>query len=208
MRTLEKQGLDENTVVVFCGDQGWIGGQNGLWGMGDHTRPLTAFDGMMHVPLIVRHKGQIDSGGKSDIMVSNYDLMPTLLSYLGLAKKERLNPQSPGRDFSGVLLGRAIDWTNRVFYEMENVRAVRTPTAKYVHRHPDGPFELYDLEADPGEKVNLFGQPRHADLQKELVTELRAFFDRYADPKYDLYRGGTSKARLISDPRVGPARAN
>ncbi len=206
IETLEKQGLDENTVVIFCGDQGWIGGQNGLWGMGDHTRPLTAFDGMMHVPLIVRHKGRIDSGSKSDMMVSNYDLMPTLLAYLGLADPDRLNPQSPGRDFSDALLGRTIDWKNRVFYEMENVRAIRTPAAKYVHRHPDGPFELYDLEADPGEKVNLYGQPRRAELQKELETQLRAFFDQYADAKYDLYRGGTSKARLIWDPRVGPTR--
>ena len=206
LETLEKLGLDENTVVVFCADQGWMGGQNGLWGMGDHTRPLTAFDQMMHVPLVVRHKSRIAPGGTSNIMVSNYDLMPTLLGYLGLATKDRLNPQSPGRDFSAALLGRPIDWDNSVFYEMENVRAIRTPTAKYVHRHPDGPFELYDLAADPREKMNLYGQPGYADLQRELAARLDAFFDKYADPKYDLYRGGTSKARLISDPRVGPSR--
>jgi arylsulfatase A-like enzyme len=206
MQALKQQGLDDNTLVVFCADQGWVGGQNGLWGMGDHTRPLTAFDQMMHVPLIVRHKGKINSGGKSDMMVSNYDLMPTLLSYLGLARADRLNPQSPGRDFSAALLGRKIDWDDRVFYEMENVRAIRTPTAKYVHRHPDGPFELYDLQTDPGEKMNLYGQPRHAELQSSLAAELRTFFDQYADARYDLYHGGTSKARLLSDPKIGPTR--
>lgn len=206
MRTLKEQGLDENTLVVFCADQGWVGGQNGLWGMGDHTRPLAAFDGMMHVPLVVRHTGRIVPGGKSDIMVSNYDFMPTVLAYLGLATDERLNQNSPGRDFSAVLLGKDIDWTNRVFYEMENVRAIRTPEAKYVHRHPDGPFELYDLAADPGEKMNLFGQPSQAALQESLAGELQAFFEQYADPQYDLYRGGTSKARLLSDPSVGPTR--
>ncbi len=205
-KTLQECGLEEDTVVIFCSDQGWMGGQNGLWGMGDHTRPLTAFDGMMHIPLIVRHKGHIPAGKKSEIMVSNYDLMTTVLGYLGLATADRLNPQSPGRDFSAVLHGETIDWTNQVFYEMENVRAIRTEQAKYVHRHPEGPFELYDLHLDPNEKLNLYGQLQQAQLQETLEKELHAFFDQYADPKYDLYQGGTSKAQLLSNPKVGPKR--
>ncbi len=203
--TLKQNGLEENTLVIFCADQGWIGGQNGLWGMGDHTRPLTAFDGMMRIPLIFRQPGRIPSGTTSDIMTSNYDLMPTVLNHLGIAAANRLNPNSPGRDFSPVLAGKEIEWTNRVFYEMENVRAIRTAAAKYIHRHPDGPFELYDLQSDPHEKVNLFGQPQRADLQTALQEQLQTFFDRYASPKYDLYRGGTSKARLLSDPSIGPS---
>ncbi|MGH7201300.1 MAG: sulfatase family protein [Planctomycetaceae bacterium] len=206
MKRLKELDLDDDTLVVFCADQGWVGGQNGLWGMGDHTRPLSAFDGMMHVPLIFRHSGKIPAGKTCDLMVSNYDLMPTLLSYLGLATPDRLNEQSPGRDFSPALFGREMDWQNRVFYETENVRAIRTETAKYVHRHPDGPFELYDLQADPGEEFNLYGQPKSAELQQQLHNELREFFDQYADPKYDLYHGGGSKTRLLSEPAKQPIR--
>src|SRR5262245_47319792 len=44
LEALKKHGLDEKTLVVFTADQGWCGGQHGVWGMGDHTRPLTAFD--------------------------------------------------------------------------------------------------------------------------------------------------------------------
>jgi arylsulfatase A-like enzyme len=202
LETLHELGLERDTLVVFCADQGWVGGQNGLWGMGDHTRPLTAFDGMMRVPLLVRHTGRISAGAKSDLMVSNYDLMPTVLSYLGLADGQNLNPRSPGRDFSPTLLGRdQPDWVQRVFYEAENARAIRTSTAKYVHRHPGGPHELYDLASDPGEEMNLYGQPRRAALQRDLETQLREFFDRHADPQYDLYRGGGSKTRLLSDPK-------
>jgi arylsulfatase A-like enzyme len=204
---LRELGLERDTLVVFCADQGWLGGQNGLWGMGDHTRPLSAFDGMMRVPLIVRHPGRIAAGAKTDLMVSNYDLMPTLLSYLGLADARNLNSRSPGRDFSPTVLGREQpDWDQRVFYEMENARAIRTPAAKYVHRHPTGPHELYDLASDPGEKMNLYGQPRQSELQRALETQLREFFDQHADPKYDLYRGGGSKTRLISDPDRQPIR--
>ena len=210
MACLAEQGLDENTVVIFCADQGWVGGQNGLWGMGDHTRPLTAFDGMMQVPMIFRQPGRIPAAVRTDRMVSNYDFMPTLLSHLDLATPQRLNPQSPGRDYSDVLRRQSTatdtDWQNRVFYEMENVRTIRTETAKYVHRHPEGPYELYDLATDPGEKVNLYGQPGAEEMQSALQAELDEFFDQYADPRFDLYRGGTSKAQLLSDPEVGPGR--
>jgi arylsulfatase A-like enzyme len=198
MATLEELGLDERTLVVFSADQGWMGGTNGLWGMGDHTRPMSAFDRMMHVPLIFRHPGRIAPATTSDIMVSNYDFLPTVLSHLGL--REALAdaaPRSPGRNFSETLMGKTTSWDNVVYYEMEFVRAIRTTDWKYIHR-PDGPFELYHLRDDPHEKMNLYGQPKHAAMQRDLAQRLGAFFDRKADPKYDLYRGGTSKASLLS----------
>ncbi|MFV1968460.1 MAG: sulfatase [Pirellulaceae bacterium] len=198
MATLKELGLDENTLVVYAADQGWMGGMNGLWGMGDHTRPMGAFDGMMHIPMIFRHPTRIAPGSTSDIMVSNYDFLPTVLSYLDLPKAlDGATPRSPGRDFSPVLLDQERPWENTVYYEMEYVRAIRTGRYKYVHRLK-GPFELYDLEQDPYEKFNLFGQPSHTDIQHELKQRLDGFFAEYADPKYDLYHGGTSKASLLS----------
>ena len=46
---LEANNIDDETLVIFTADQGLAGGQNGFWGMGDHTRPLTAFDWTTHV---------------------------------------------------------------------------------------------------------------------------------------------------------------
>ena len=200
METLKTLGLDEDTLVIFAGDQGWAGGQNGIWGMGDHTRPLHAFDSTMRIPLIFRHRGVIPPGGESDLMVSNYDLLPTVLSYLSLADEIPSEPKLPGRDYSPALRGKDLDmeWENVVFYEFENVRAIRTAKWKYVERHPDGPHELYDLINDPGERFNLYGQPKQTDIQKELRTKLYQFFSRYADPKYDLWHGGKSKTHLLS----------
>lgn len=198
LATISRLGLDERTLVVFAADQGWMGGHNGLWGMGDHTRPVGAFDLMMHVPLIFRQPGRIASGRTSEIVVSNYDFLPTVLAYLGLNDKLQTKPKSPGRDYSPVLAGRDVAWDNVVFYEIEVARAIRTDAWKYVERHPDGPFELYDLAADPRERFNLFGQPQHADQQRQLADRLAAFFAEYVDPQYDLWRGGRSKAgRLV-----------
>ena len=78
MAALKRLNLDENTVVVYAADQGWMGGQNGLWGMGDHTRPIGAFELMMQIPFIFRHPGGIPGGRASDLLVSNYDFMPSL----------------------------------------------------------------------------------------------------------------------------------
>ena len=193
MQTLGRLGLSRNTLVVYVADQGWAGGQGGIWGMGDHTRPLHAFDTTMHIPLIAHHPGGIPGGRTCDRMVATYDLMPTLLGYLGLGDRMPAAPASPGRDASALLRGRAVAWEDVVFYEFENTRAIRTPEWKYVHRHPGGPHELYHLAADPGEETNLAADPARAARRADLKRRLDAFFARYADPTYDLWRGGRSK---------------
>lgn len=196
LAALRRLDLDEKTLVVLAADQGWMGGQNGLWGMGDHTRPIGAHELMMQIPLLFRHTGRIPAGRTSDLLVSNYDFLPTVLGYLGLA--DQTPAQSPGRDFSAVLQGQEVSWKNAVFYEMENTRAIRTDGWKYVARHPDGPWELYDMQADPQERFNLFGQPGLAERQRELAEQLDAFFGHHADPQYDLWQDGRSKAgRLV-----------
>ena len=198
---LDRLGLTDSTLVVYSSDQGWMGGQNGLWGMGDHTRPIGAHELMMQVPLIFRQPGSIPAGATSDLLVSNYDVLPTLLGYLGLAARLPESPPLPGRDFSPTLRGEPQPWDDAVFYEMETCRAVRTADWKLVLRHPAGPHELYDMRADPQERVNLYGQPGMDGRVESLRERLNAFFATHADPQYDLWRGGRSKTKRIGLPR-------
>jgi len=195
MATLKRLGLDDNTLVVYSSDQGWMGGQNGMWGMGDHFRPIGAHELMMQIPLIFRQPGKIPAGGTNDLIVSNYDFLPSVLGHLGLGDKMPAKPKSPGRDFSAALRGEKIPWDNTMFYEMESTRAVRTEDWKYVARFPKGPFELYDMKKDPMERFNLFGQPGTDAKRSELAKQLDDFFAKYADPQYDLWKGGRSKAK-------------
>lgn len=200
LETLEKYRIRDNTIVIFVGDQGLAGGHSGFWGMGDHTRPLTAFDWTMWIPLIVSHRNHTTAGTRCKNLVSTYDIAPSLLAYLSLSKP----PNSPGRDFTPALHNKPLNnWDDTVYFEFENVRAIRTAEWKYIERIHEGPNELYHLANDPGERLNLVGHPQHAQTTAQLRAKLTAFFARYADPKYDLWKGGTSKSGLITGKLFG-----
>ncbi|MFB3828229.1 MAG: sulfatase [Bryobacteraceae bacterium] len=208
VETLARLGLERDTLVLFTADQGLACGQSGFWGMGDHTRPLTAFDWTMSVPMIFRQPGRIAGGLRSDIMVDTCDVLPTLLACLGLEGRQPSRPAPSGRNFAPVLLGQTMDWENVVFFEFENVRAVRTAEWKYIERIHQAPNELYDLRNDPGERLNLYGREDLRGIQDGLSKRLHAFFERYADPKWDLWKGGKSKSGLITAKLFGMESAN
>lgn len=192
---LKSLGLEENTLVVYAADQGWMGGQNGMWGMGDHFRPTGAHELMMQVPLIFKHPQHIPAGSQCDHLVSNYDFLPSVVNYLGLSDQLPNTPKLPGRDFSPFLNGKTSDWEDVIYYEMETCRAVRTNEWKYVARFPDGPYELYNMQADPQERINLYGQPGTQAQLQMLENRLTGFFEQHADPQYDIWKGGRSKAK-------------
>ena len=82
-------------------------------------------------------------------------------------------------------------------YEFENVRSIRTDRWKYIERYGQEPNELYDLQADPAELNNLIDQPEQGAMRTQLAQRMHAWFDRVADPKWDLWKGGTSKTGLM-----------
>ena len=92
-----------------------------------------------------------------------------------------------------------------MYYEMEGTRSVRTENWKYIaRRSPDGPSELYHMADDPMERVNLYGQAGYEEKTKELAAMLDAWFEEYADPQYDIWKGGRSKARRHIAPKGHP----
>ncbi len=194
LATLKKHNLDKNTLVIFTADQGLAGGHSGYWGMGDHTRPLTAYDWTMHIPLIWKQPGVIPAGKKSKILCSNYDFLPTILSHLGLEKQIPKKPTLPGRSYASILRGKSMDWDDAVFYEFESVRAIRTSKWKLIDRYGKGVDELFDLNKDPGERKNLIGEKKHQEVEVHLQKRLTDFFARHSVPRYNLWKGGKSKA--------------
>ena len=195
---LETLGIADDTLVVFTADQGLCGGHHGMWGMGDHSRPLHTFEEAVHIPLLMRHPRGIAPGRVATPRVCNYDFFTSILDYLGLDADV---PHSPGRSFASEMRGETptaglVD--RPVFHEFENTRMVRDGAWKYTQRHPHGPDELYDMSNDPGERVNLACDADHAPTVARLRGLIADFFARYADPKYDLWRGGSAKSGRLT----------
>ncbi len=191
---LKRAGLDENTLVVFLSDQGSAYGQLGLWGNSSWGTPAPAFNANMQIPLIFRHAGKIPGEQSSDLMINQFDLLPTLLDYLGLGDLDIEN--SPGASFAPVLTGGTVDWDNAVFFEYITTRAVQTRRWKYIKRFLATPDELYDLESDPEERVNLADDPDYQQVLQQMDDRLEAFFGAYTAPRYDIWKGGTAKVTL------------
>ncbi|MCB0063058.1 MAG: sulfatase-like hydrolase/transferase [Caldilineaceae bacterium] len=186
---LEANGLCENTLVIFTSDNGMNMGHHGVYGKGNATFPLNMFDESVKVPFLASHPSQIPPGAINDDLVSQYDFLPTLLDYVGLA--DSLPDGLPGSSFAGALLGRKQQGREQnqdqivVFDEYGPVRMVRTKTWKYVHRYAHGPNELYDLQQDSGEQVNLAGDPAWQAREREMRERLLTWFARYVDPAKD-----------------------
>jgi arylsulfatase A-like enzyme len=184
LAALDRQGLRENTLVVFTSDNGMNMGHHGLWGKGNASFPLNMYDTSVKVPMLMAHPGRIPAGRRCDDLLSHYDLFPTLLDYAGLVHAE---PDLPGRSFAPLLRGAHATASENlvVFDEYGPVRMIRTRDWKYVHRYPYGPHELFDLARDPNEECNLVADPAQADRVAGLRAGLHDWFLRYVDPDRD-----------------------
>jgi len=187
---LEAEGLREQTLVCFTSDNGMNMGHHGICGKGNGTRPLNMYDTSVKVPAIISRPGHVPSGLVAQGMYSHYDLMPTLLDYVGVPNPEA--DRLPGRSFADVLRGAPESTTGQVvvFDEYGYARMIRTEEWKYVHRYPDGPHELYHLARDPGEQCNLYGRAEHAERAAQMRAQLEKWFDRYVVPELDGTRLG------------------
>ncbi len=197
LRALESADLLEDTLIIFLSDQGSAYGQLGLWGNSSWAEPAPAYNANMQIPLIFRHPARIPAGQRRKEMIDQFDVFPTVLDYLGLSDLQIEN--SPGQSFAPILMMKDMDWNNEVFYEYLATRAIQTDRWKYVKRIYGEPDELFDLETDPEERNNLIDNAAHHSVVVKLDKRLSDFFGEYAAPEFDVWNGGTGKARLYYD---------
>jgi arylsulfatase A-like enzyme len=180
---LEELGFTENTVVIFSSDHGQYLGDYGLAGKW-HPHEVS-----IRVPLIVcdPRLGEAGRGRRTDDFALSIDLAPTMLD---LAKVE-IPPRMQGRSLVPVLRGeKPSDWREEFYYEhlfeppwegmtIPRSEAIRTQRWKYIQYIDSRPLfeELYDLDVDPLETMNLAQRPEHAErmeIFRERLVELRA----------------------------------
>ncbi|HZT30308.1 MAG TPA: sulfatase-like hydrolase/transferase [Bryobacteraceae bacterium] len=192
VRRLEELGVRDNTLIIFTADQGWNAGHHGVWGKGNGTIPLNMYEESLHVPLIWNLPGRIRAGQTLTPMVSNYDFFPTILDYLGVPVPKSA-VRRPGRSYAAFLRGESPAWRNRLYFEYEYVRGIRTENLKYIERTRKWPSELFDLEADPGERRNVIDDPRHRKELSALRRDMHDFFHQHGAPALEDWRSTTTQ---------------
>jgi arylsulfatase A-like enzyme len=164
MRNLERNGLADNTIVVFTSDHGDMLGSHGYFNKD------SLYEEAIRVPMIVHWPSKLKPAVSSQVS-SLVDVAPTVLSLAGLEPPAHMQ----GTDLSPVLTGDAESvGANAAFIETsQNQVGIRTSTHLYglkndpaKGRDPD-PM-LFDLTTDPMEDNNLAGVTDHAALESEL----------------------------------------
>ncbi|MEY4272742.1 MAG: hypothetical protein RL250_1608, partial [Verrucomicrobiota bacterium] len=169
---LEKQGLADNTVVVFLSDHGYNLGEHGLW----QKRAL--FEPSTRVPFIIRAPGLKGAGRTSPAITELVDLYPTVADLCGLTPPKTLE----GRSLRPLLEDPTMAWPHAAFTQVTtggkkdggSGRSIRTDRHRYTEWNGgQGGAELYDHDADPGEHRNLASDPAQATLVAELRKRLK-----------------------------------
>ncbi len=166
---LEETGLAENTIVIFFSDHGFHLGEHGHWSK------YTLFEQSTRVPMIVRVPGNPANGSVCDEIVELVDLVPTMGDLLGMPVPENVE----GTSWVPLLADPSRPWKQAAFTVFGNAgeyNSVRTKRHRYTEWQHKGDLikELYDLQQDPWETVNLADRPDVADIQRQLASQLAA----------------------------------
>ena len=182
LEAVDEAGKLNYTLVVYTSDHGLNCGHHGLWGKGNATLPLNMLEESIRVPLQLSWPGVFPAGRRLGELVDHLDLFQTLAS----AGKAALPSETDyaGTDIFPLLLedeaGRS--WRQVQFGEYGTVHMTRTRQFKLIRRLPNGPHELFDLEADPRETRNHIDSSSHLAVTSELSRLMETHFRRYSMP--------------------------
>lgn len=185
---LQRSGLDQNTIVVFCSDHGAQLLEHGL------TDKNVFFEGSIRVPMMIRYP-RVVAPARHEELIESIDLMPSLLDLCRIRQPYNIQ----GRSFASLITGNHGAYQPRthvfsenvipevittgslnMYYEPgEGIAGIRHPDAKMVRtdrwkltHYPGHGGELYDLENNPLEAANLYEDPAHQSTVNELKGAL------------------------------------
>src|SRR5262245_52760932 len=158
LKYLDDSGLAKNTIVVYTSDQGFYLGEHGWFDK------RFMYEESLRTPLVVRWPGGVRPGSVEGRIVSNVDFAETFLDAAGVTAPSDMQ----GRSLLPLLRGETPkDWRTSFYYhyyEGENREhrvyrheGVTNGHAKLIHYYPINEWEMFDLESDPHELVNIYG---------------------------------------------------
>jgi arylsulfatase A-like enzyme len=198
---LDKRGLAQDTLVIYTSDNGFFLGEHGWYDKRFMYEPS------LRIPLLVRYPRLGVRGHVDPHFIANIDFAPTMLDLAGVPVPDAMQ----GRSLRPLLERRAPpDWRTSVYYTyFENSwtlagkgrEALSDPTFQYFTPHRVSPhrgvrtgryklieyysednyWELFDLEKDPHEVRNVYGEAAYAKVTGEMKAELQKLRRQYRD---------------------------
>jgi arylsulfatase A-like enzyme len=181
---LEKSGLAENTIVIYTADQGYFLGEHG-W-----IDKRLIYEESIHMPFVIRYPKEIPAGSRLADIIENVDFSALFADYAGIQYPETMQ----GRSFRENLKGNTpADWRKHGYYRYWDhskdrpghfgIRGERYKLAFYYgnrlkvngyseEEQPDKYWEFFDLEKDPNELRNAYGDPVYKDIIAEMKEEI------------------------------------
>ena len=181
---LDENGLADNTLVVYTSDQGFYMGEHGWFDK------RFMYEQSLRTPLVMRFPKGMNASKKVDELVQNIDYAPTFMELAGLD----IPAEMQGKSLVPLVKGTNTDWRDAIYYHyyeypgphsVKRHYGIRTDRYKLIHFYKDiDTWELFDLQTDPEEMDNLYGQTEYAELiagLKGRLGELRAGYQVAAD---------------------------
>ncbi|MFI3295876.1 MAG: sulfatase [Rikenellaceae bacterium] len=193
---LKRQGIEENTLIIITSDNGpWANYGNHAGSSGGlREAKATTFNGGMRVPCIFYWKGQIEQGSVSNDLMTNIDILPTIVELAGAsAPKLPIDGESMVRVLKGEVLDTPVRSSFAMYYHKNSMEAITDGSYKLVFPHKyvsydgmipgnDGQpgdlanrevleMELYDLRRDPGERTNIIEQHPAISLRLQQMAD-------------------------------------
>lgn len=170
---LKEQGVYDNTLIIYMGDNGYFYGDRGL---ADKWYP---YEESIRVPLLIRDPRMPEEGVVNNEIALNIDLAPTIISAAGLPVPSMIQ----GKDLAPLYLQQSPPvWRDEFFYEHPTItyksripssEAVVRLDTKYVYWPEWEHEQLFDLEKDPTEKNNLIHDVSYTNELQEMREKLR-----------------------------------
>ena len=180
MATLKELQLDENTVVIYCSDQGFYIGDHGWYDK------RWMYEESLKMPLIIKWPGVTKPGSRNKNLVQNLDYAQTFLDIAGVSQPADMQ----GMSLVPLLRGEDPPWRDSIYYhyyEYPSVHMVprhygiRTDRYKLMHFYHFDEWEFYDLQPDPDELHNLYSDEHYSKEIESLKSQLIELRKQYAD---------------------------
>jgi len=175
---LSKNNLADNTVVIYCSDQGFYLGEHGWFDK------RFMYKESFRTPLIVRWPGVVKPNSINTDLTQNIDLAETFLNIADVA----IPADMQGKSLVPILKGKTpANWRDSLYYHyyMEKAHGVpphygiRTDRYKLINFYRNNEWEFYDLEKDPNEMNNVYGNPEYANEITKMKKELKRLRKHY-----------------------------